>query len=109
MQTISKLAILRCTIWAINMQLWQPGCEHEIDSAQAEDGTGLFQIQLKSIHLFYGRQTRLNLMNSTPRLVKMNVLSSIEPIIEGVRKNSLICKFVHGVTFSKTFHNWLNK
>ena len=35
----------------------------------------------------------LNPMRTTCRLVKRNILWFIEPIREGVRKNSLICKF----------------
>ena len=35
----------------------------------------------------------LNPMRTTSRLVKMNIFSFIEPIREGVRKNSLICNF----------------
>ena len=35
----------------------------------------------------------LNSMRTTIRLVKMNIVSFIEPIRVGVRKNSLICKF----------------
>ena len=39
-------------------------------------------------------QPKLNPMRTTCQLVKMNILSFIEPIRERVRKNGLICKFV---------------
>ncbi len=37
---------------------------------------------------------KINPMRTTSRLVKINIVSFIEPIREGVRKNSLICKFL---------------
>ena len=36
----------------------------------------------------------VNPMRTTCRLVKMNILALFEPITEGVRKNTLICKFM---------------
>ncbi len=36
----------------------------------------------------------MSMMRTTCRLVKMNSLSYFEPIRRGVRKSSLICKFV---------------
>ena len=49
-----------------------------------------------------------NPMRTTCRLLKMNILSYIEPIRRGVRKNSLMCKFVNA-TFLKPYHDWLYK
>ncbi len=40
----------------------------------------------------------------------MNILSFIEPIKEGVRKNSLILYVqVFDASFWKPYHDWLNK
>ncbi len=49
-----------------------------------------------------------NSKSTTYRLVKINIVSYIEPIREGVRKNSLICKFVNA-SFWTTYHNWPQK
>ncbi len=56
----------------------------------------------------YKGQGSFNPMRTTCWLVKMNILSYIEPIRRGVKKNSLMCKFVHA-TFLKPYHDWLHK
>ncbi len=51
----------------------------------------------------------VNLMRTTCRLVKMNILSHIDPIRESVRKNSLISKFVIHCCQSLILIGWTSK
>ncbi len=60
-----------------------------------------------SFKQLYIRST-FNPMRTTCRLVKRNSQAYFGLIRRGLRKNSLMCKFVSATIF-KPYHNWLDK